>query len=209
MSKLFNYDKNLLKEYKHIAGVDEAGRGPLVGPLVVASCILNYNIPIEELNDSKKLTEKKRECLFELLINSAVQFQIAVIEREVIDKLNIFGATMEGMKEVIAKMSVKPDLALIDGNKLPKELACQARAIVKGDQTSASIAAASILAKVTRDRIMIELHEQYPLYHWNKNKGYPTKEHLTAIEKYGITPHHRRTFQPIKSIVHGNIYLFE
>jgi ribonuclease HII len=204
---LFDFDVSYLNRYPIIAGVDEAGRGPIAGPLVVASCVLDYNKTIVGLNDSKKLTEKVRERLFEVIIESAVDYKIVIIDIETIDSLNILGATLKGMRDSVIGLKKVPSLALIDGNKLPNMLPCPAISIIKGDATSASIAAASILAKVTRDRIMMKLHEEYPIYNWNKNKGYPTKEHLRSLELNRITEHHRRSFYPIKGVDSGQTEL--
>jgi len=205
---LYQFDANYVKKYGLVAGVDEAGRGPIAGPLVVAACILDHQTPITFLNDSKQLTEKKREAIFELIKNNAVEYSIVILGVEEIDSLNILGATLQGMRSALNQLKTEFGIALVDGNKLPSKLNCPAEPIVKGDALSASIAAASILAKVTRDRIMTELHEDFPYFNWKKNKGYPTKEHLKALERYGITEHHRRSFHPIKQELSQNTIAF-
>lgn len=181
-----------------VAGVDEAGRGPLAGPLVVAAVILPAFPRIKGLNDSKKLTEIQREKLFPLIKKTALSASIIVVEPAEIDELNIFGATMKAMKDAIHKLKVKPDLALIDGNQKPRSH-CTEMAVVKGDTKSAAIMAASVLAKVTRDRIMLQLHEQYPNYGFDIHKGYAVQQHLEMLEKWGPCPSHRRSYEPIKN----------
>ena len=176
-----------------ICGVDEAGRGPLAGPVFAAAVILPYNIEIDGLNDSKKLSEKKREYLFDIIREKAVCFGIASCDEKEIDEINILNASMLAMKRAVDKLLIKPDIALIDGNKTPK-LDIPAEAIVKGDAKSASIAAASILAKVSRDRYMLELAKEYPQYEFEKHKGYPTKLHYEKISEFGVSPIHRMTF---------------
>ena len=182
---------------KFVVGLDEAGRGPIAGPLVVAACILpvEYDNPL--IDDSKKLTEKKRELLFEEIKKVALDYTIEVLEIDEIDKLNIYKASKTGMERCLKKLTHPYDVALTDA--MPIDCDVPFEAIVKGDAKSQSIAAASILAKVTRDHIMLELAKQYPEYDLENNKGYGTKKHLEAIEKYGILPIHRRTYEPIKS----------
>ena len=190
----FEYENRHYDEgYTAICGCDEAGRGPLCGPVVAAAVILPRDTVIEGLNDSKKLTEKKREALFEVIKETAIAYAIAEASPAEIDEINILNASMLAMQRAIDALPVKADFALIDGNcsrgfKLPTET------IVKGDAKSASIAAASILAKVTRDRQCIELDKQYPEYNIAKHKGYPTKEHMDAVRRYGISPIYRRSF---------------
>lgn len=196
---IFKNEANLYKKYKLIAGIDEAGRGPLAGPVVVASVILGKDVFIEGLNDSKKLSEKKREKLFPIIQEKATEFFIEFISHKTIDEINILQATLLGMKKTAENLKQKPDLILIDGNKIPKNLK-NAESIIKGDSKYASIAAASILAKVSRDRFMLKLHEKFPKYNFKKNKGYPTKEHILAIEKYGITAFHRVSYKPCQQI---------
>lgn len=193
---LYESEKTLRQEFGMIAGVDEAGRGPLAGPLVVAACILDLDRTIPLLDDSKKLSGKKREVLFDKILSVAKDYRIVVMPVSEIDSLNILGATMTGMERAVKTLSLKPDLVLIDGNRRPAGLP-EARTVVKGDAKYASIAAASILAKVTRDRIMDDLSRKYPVYNFQQNKGYPTKEHLNALITHGITEHHRRSFRPV------------
>lgn len=176
-----------------ICGVDEAGRGPLAGPVCAAACILPRGLEIEGLNDSKKLTEKKRDALYDVIIEKAVAYGIAFATVEEIEELNILGATYLAMNRAIAALRVRPDLALIDGNR-NQGIEVNSRTVIKGDSKCADIAAASILAKVTRDRYMLELDEQYPMYLFKKHKGYGTKDHYAAIREYGLCPAHRPSF---------------
>ena len=183
-----------------IAGVDEVGRGPLAGPVTAAAVILDpLNIP-DNLNDSKVLSSKKREKLFEELKFSSI-FAVASVSPEEIDKLNILQASLLAMVNAVSNLKVKPNHILIDGNKVPDRLVGRATAIVKGDRKVLSIAAASIIAKVTRDTYMKDLDSEFPVYGWAKNAGYPTKCHMNAIVKYGVTPHHRRSFKPVHNIL--------
>ena len=179
--------------YKSICGVDEAGRGPLAGPVIAAACILPVGCEIEGLNDSKKLTEKKREALYDVICVKAVAYSIAYATHEEIDKLNILNATMFAMARAIEGLPVPADFALVDGNCV-RNFPIPAVTIVKGDAKSPSIAAASILAKVTRDRFCMEMDAMYPEYDFKKHKGYPTKEHRELVIKYGPCPLHRRSF---------------
>ena len=178
---------------KIICGVDEAGRGPLAGPVVAAACILPDNFYLEELNDSKKLTEKKREKIFDIIIKNALDFSVAMASVEEIEEINILNAAMLAMKRAIDGLEIKPDLALIDGNT-SRGFSLPTKTVVGGDAKSPSIAAASILAKVTRDRMCYEFDKQFPEYGFAKHKGYGTKVHMEAIKKYGVTPIHRRSF---------------
>jgi ribonuclease HII len=180
-----------------VAGVDEVGRGPLAGPVVTAAVILDPEHPIEGLADSKTLSEKRREALYELIKERALAWALGRAEVEEIDRLNILQATMLAMQRAVAALEPQPEHALIDGNRCPK-LACTSEAIVKGDSRVAAIAAASILAKVSRDREMLELDALYPGYGLAGHKGYPTKAHLVALEALGVTPIHRRSFGPVK-----------
>lgn len=191
--ELFDYDSELRKEYPIICGVDEAGRGPLAGDVYTAAVVLSDQVLIDYLNDSKKLSEKRRELLYDEVIGKADAYCIATASVEEIDRLNILNATMLAMKRAVEGLELKPDLALIDGNRLP-ELECESRYVIHGDAVSASIAAASILAKVTRDRYMCRLDEQYPQYCFGKHKGYGTKLHYEKIAEFGISEVHRRTF---------------
>ncbi len=188
---------NEFPEYAFIAGIDEAGRGPLAGPLLVAAVILDPEIEIMGLNDSKKLSEAKREMLFEEIKEKARAYKIVEISPETIDEMNILAATMHGMTLAAVGLDTEPEFCLIDGNRLPKGFPFPAEPAIKGDGRYASIAAASILAKVTRDRIMKEFHAKYPHYGFDTNKGYPTREHLIAIEQHGICPIHRRSYGPV------------
>lgn len=181
------------KGYTVICGTDEAGRGPLCGPVTAAACILPKGLIIEGLNDSKKISEKKREELYDIIIENAVAYAIEAVSNEVIDEINILNASQLAMRRAIEKLSVKPDLALVDGN-VARNFPCDAVTVVKGDSKSPSIAAASILAKVTRDRLCAELDAAYPQYGIAKHKGYPTKEHMDAVREHGPSPIHRRTF---------------
>ena len=176
-----------------LCGVDEAGRGPLAGDVYAAAVILPKEYDLEGLNDSKKLTPKKREKLFDEIQAQAVSFCIAKATVAEIEELNILNAAMLAMGRAVAGLSITPDLVLVDGNRDPN-LGLPTRLIVSGDATSASIAAASILAKVSRDRYMLELDQQYPEYDFKKHKGYPTKEHYERLTEYGISPVHRRSF---------------
>lgn len=207
MNSILTNEIELSKKYKSLCGVDEAGRGPLAGPVVCSAVIFaldelvsqnseEVDFLIANLNDSKKLSEKKREMLFPLIKKYAKEFSIIVVEPVEIDKLNILNATLTGMDRALDTLTSKWELALIDGNKLPPKNSKKAKFVIKGDTIYFSIAAASVLAKVTRDKIMQELHLQYPQFNWLKNKGYPTKEHMQAINKYGITPYHRLSFAP-------------
>ena len=176
-----------------LCGVDEAGRGPLAGPVCAAACILPRGMEIEGLNDSKKLTEKRREALYDVILANAVTYGIAFATVEEIEEHNILGATYLAMNRAIAQLRVTPDLALIDGNR-NKEIAYPSRTVVHGDAICADIAAASILAKVTRDRLMLELAKEYPQYGFEKHKGYGTMAHYEAIREYGPSPVHRPSF---------------
>ena len=190
----FEYENKHYDEgYVAVCGCDEAGRGPLCGPVVAAAVILPRDLIIDGLNDSKKLTEKKRDALYEVIIEKAIAYGIAECTPEEIDEYNILNASMLAMRRAIEKLQVKADFVLIDGNcsrgfDIPNET------VVKGDAKSYSIAAASILAKVTRDRGCIELDRQYPMYGIAKHKGYPTKDHMDAVREFGPSPIHRKTF---------------
>lgn len=190
----FLYENELTEQgYKNICGVDEAGRGPLAGPVCAAAVILKPNDIIEGVNDSKKLTEKKREMLYDIIKERAVSYSIAFATVEEIEELNILNATMLAMKRAVEGLSIPADYAIIDGNKTP-ELQIPCNYIVKGDAKSMSIASASILAKVTRDRLLLEYAEQYPQYQFEKHKGYGTKAHREALLEYGPCPVHRNSF---------------
>jgi len=197
-----NFDNSFLSEnVRLIAGIDEAGRGPLAGPVVAASVVFSPDVFIEGVNDSKKLSSSKREELFEVIKERASAYSIFAVDHEEIDLINILQATLKAMKKSAEQLSVKPDLILIDGNKTFYSKT-PTLTIVDGDAKSFCIAAASILAKVTRDRIMKKLSVKFPLYGWDKNKGYGTKSHMEALKTYGPCIYHRKTF--IK-----NIFLIE
>ena len=181
-----------------IAGVDEAGRGPLVGSVVAAAVILDPNNPIEGLNDSKKLSEKKREKLFVEIQEKALAWAIAEASHTEIDEINILQASLLAMRRAVEALNISPDHVLVDGNKVPQGLAMSCDAIVGGDALHAEISAASILAKVTRDRDMVELDVQYPQFGFAKHKGYPTKAHFEAIAEHGVIDEHRRSYAPVK-----------
>lgn len=181
-----------------IAGADEAGRGPLVGSVVAAAVILDPNNPIEGLNDSKKLTEKKREKLFVEIKEKALAWAIAEASHEEIDEINILQASLLAMRRAVEALSIQPEHVLVDGNKVPPGLMMSCDAIVGGDALHAEISAASILAKVTRDHQMVELDQQYPHFGFAKHKGYPTKAHFEAIEQHGVIDQHRRSYTPVK-----------
>lgn len=190
---LFEYDSELRKLYPVFCGVDEAGRGPLAGDVYAAAVIFDKDTVIDGINDSKKLTEKKREALYDEIIRKAQAYCIATASVGEIEKYNILQATFLAMKRAVEGLGVKPELALVDGNRLP-QLPCEAQTLVKGDGTSASIAAASILAKVSRDRYMKKIAEEYPQYMFEKHKGYGTKLHYDMILQYGPSPVHRMSF---------------
>lgn len=179
--------------YNLICGVDEAGRGPLAGPVFAAAVILPDGIEIEGLNDSKKISEKKREKLFDVICETALSYGIASSSEREIDDINILNASLLAMKRAVSKLNCTPDLILVDGNKV-FDTDIHIKSLVKGDSLSANIAAASILAKVSRDRFMLELAEKYPEYMFEKHKGYPTKLHYERVEEYGISDVHRKTF---------------
>lgn len=188
-------EKNLI-----VAGVDEAGRGPWAGPVVAAAVILDSrNIP-ESINDSKKLSAKKREALFDI-IKETTHYGIGVANIDEIDELNILGATKLAMIRAVEQLPIKPDIVLIDGNQPPKIPTAQVQSVIKGDAISLSIAAASILAKVTRDRIMQELGLEFPAFGWEKNAGYGTKQHQDGLLSIGVTKHHRKSFAPIRKLL--------
>ncbi|HET9835807.1 MAG TPA: ribonuclease HII [Rhodanobacteraceae bacterium] len=184
-----------------VAGVDEAGRGPLAGPVVVAAVILNKRRRINGLDDSKKLTAAKRETLYARIVERAVAYSVVVIDREEIDRINIFQATMVGMTRALLGLMPAATEALIDGNQLPKNLPCPARAIIGGDALEPSISAASILAKVSRDRLMVAMDTQFPGYGFADHKGYPTPAHLAALQRLGPCAEHRRSFEPVRLLL--------
>lgn len=191
--ELFDYDTAVRNDYPIICGVDEAGRGPLAGDVYAAAVILNNETLINYLNDSKKISEKRRELLYDEIIEKADAYCIATASVEEIDSINILQATMLAMKRAVEGLKITPDIALIDGNKTP-ELNIESRYVIKGDATSASISAASVLAKVARDRYMKKLAEKYPQYEFDKHKGYGTKLHYEKLAEFGISAVHRKTF---------------
>ena len=180
--------------YKFVCGVDEAGRGPLAGPVCAAAVILDPNTELVGVNDSKKLSEKKRETLFDVICSKAVAYSIAFASVEEIEEHNILNATYLAMNRAIDGLKINADFALIDGNRVPKDIKIDCQTVVKGDAKSLSIAAASILAKVTRDRLLLEYDKKYPEYNFAKHKGYGTAEHMDAIRKYGPSEVHRPSF---------------
>ena len=194
MTELWTLENEIYDEgFTLLCGVDEAGRGPLAGPVCAAAVMLPRGHVIKGLNDSKKLTEKRREELYDVIRSESISFGIAFASVEEIETLNILGATFAAMNRAIAQLSPAPELALIDGNRT-KGIEVPARCVVKGDARCADIAAASVLAKVTRDRYMLEMAEEYPQYHFEQHKGYGTKQHYDALLKYGPSPIHRMSF---------------
>ena len=194
MSELYLYDKALKTDFPLLCGVDKAGRGPLCGPVCCAAIVLKDDFVCEEINDSKKISEKKREKLFDVIIENAVSYSIVFIDPKTIDEINILNASLLGMKQAVKSLNLTPDLVIVDGNKVPPEMDIETKAVVKGDAKSLSIAAASILAKVSRDRYMEKLHEEYPQYHLDKHKGYPTKLHYELLAEHGMQDFYRRSF---------------
>lgn len=189
-----------LSPYKFIAGVDEAGRGPLVGAVVAAAVILDPDNPIAGLNDSKKLSEKKRNALEIEIKRKALAWSVSSVDAEEIDRINILQASLLAMKRAVESLDQIPDFVLVDGNKCPA-IEYQVEAIVKGDSKVAAISAASILAKVDRDKQMVELHQQYPQYSFDRHKGYPTKVHMELLSLHGPCPLHRKSFGPVKKLL--------
>lgn len=200
MIDLLEYEKELYQNgIELIAGVDEVGRGPLIGPVVAAAVILPKNYELVGLNDSKKLSEKKRDKFYDIIMNDAIAVGVGIISPEVIDEVNIYEASKLAMIDAINSLSVKPEHVLIDA--MPLELEMPSTSIIKGDAKSLSIAAASVIAKVTRDRMMYELDSKYPEYGFGSHKGYPTKKHIEALEKYGLIDGYRKTYAPIKDMI--------
>jgi ribonuclease HII len=184
-----------------VAGVDEAGRGPLAGPVTVAAVILDPRRPIDGLNDSKKLSEAKREALYPLIIAQALAWRVEFVEADEIDRLNILQATLTGMRRALEALSPAATFARIDGNRLPNALPCAAEALVGGDAIEPAIMAASILAKVARDRRMRELHARWPHYGFDRHKGYPSPLHLDALKAHGPCAEHRRSYAPVRALL--------
>lgn len=198
---LYKYEKELWDNgINYIAGVDEVGRGPLIGPVVTACVILSKDFVLEGLTDSKKLSEKKRDEYYDYIMEHAISVSVGMMDEKVIDEVNIYEATKLAMYKAIEESKIKPEHVLIDAMKL-EDLTVPSTSIIKGDAKSISIAAASVIAKVTRDRMMIELDKKYPMYGFKSHKGYPTKKHVEAIEKYGLIEGYRKTFKPISEIV--------
>jgi ribonuclease HII len=195
-------DDHLIKtnQYVLVAGVDEAGRGPLAGPVVAAAVILDPLRPIDGLADSKILSERKRDSLFEIIKTVALSWSVGVASVEEIDEINILQATLLAMQRAVHGLTIQPDEVLIDGNRLP-DLLIPALAIVKGDSKVKAISAASIVAKVLRDRMMVDYHKKYPDFSFHLHKGYGTQQHLTEIEQFGILPIHRKTFNPVRTMI--------
>lgn len=197
---LLSYENNLYKSgINYIAGVDEVGRGPLVGPVVAAAVILPKGYKLEGLTDSKKLSEKKRNTFYDIIMKDAIAVGVGIKSNKIIDEVNIYEATKLAMKDAINNLSVKPEHVLIDA--MPLALDIPTTSIIKGDALSESIAAASVIAKVTRDRMMYELDKEYPEYGFAKHKGYPTKEHIKNVKQYGLLDNYRFTFKPISVLI--------
>lgn len=193
----YSYERDLKSQgYTLIGGVDEVGRGPLVGPVVAACCVLPDNFQLDGLTDSKKLSEAKREYFYEEIKKQAITYGIGIVSEKRIDEINIYEATKEAMIQAISNCSIKPEYILTDVMKL--DINIPLTPIIKGDLKSITISAASVLAKVTRDHMLYELDQKYPMYDFKHNVGYPTKKHLEAIQKYGIIPEHRRSYGPVK-----------
>lgn len=195
LTKLKEIEKDLhSKGFKYICGIDEAGRGPLAGPVVIASAIMPEDSMIEGVNDSKKVSEKKRELLYDKIIEEAISWSVSIIDEKEIDKVNILNATKEGLTNTIKSLDTKPNLIIVDALEHIDTCGIPYESIIKGDAKCYSISAASIIAKVTRDRIMRQWDEVYPQYGFAKHKGYGTKAHIEAIKEYGLCPIHRRSF---------------
>lgn len=202
---LYKYERELYnKNIKYIGGVDEVGRGPLIGPVVAACCVLPEDFYLEGLTDSKKLSEKKRNIYFEYIKEHAIAYGIGIIDEKVIDHVNIYEATKLAMYEAIKEVRKKINLEHVLVDAMPLDLDIECTSIIKGDQKSISIAASSVLAKVTRDNMMYELDKKYPMYGFASHKGYPTKKHVDAIYEYGLIDGYRKTYRPIKDIIGGN-----
>lgn len=198
---LYKFENELKNAgYKNIGGVDEVGRGPLIGPVVACCCVLPEGFKLEGLTDSKKLTEKKREEFYEYLVKNTI-YGIGMISAEKIDEVNIYEATKLAMYEAIKNVRKQIDLEYVLIDAMPLDLDIPSNSIIKGDAKSISIAAASVIAKVTRDRLMIELDKKYPMYGYAKHKGYPTKKHIEAIHEYGLIEGYRKTYGPVKEMI--------
>lgn len=205
MEDLWQYEKELFEQgYQLIGGCDEAGRGPLIGPVVAACCVLPRDFCLDGLTDSKKLTEKKREKFFPYIKEHALAYGIGIVSPERIDEVNIYQASREAMILAIREVQKKVSVEYILSDAMPIDIEIPCMPIIKGDAKSISIAAASVLAKVTRDHILMELDEKYPEYGFAKHKGYPTKAHLEAISKYGLIDGYRKTYGPVKKVLEEN-----
>ena len=199
LEQMLRYEKELYQAgYQRIAGIDEVGRGPLAGPVVAAAVILPPGCKIKGLNDSMKIPKKKHQEIYQAVMDKALAVGIGLMDSEIIDQVNIYEATKLAMKEALSKLSLKPDYLLIDAMKLDVEIPQES--IIKGDANSLSIAAASIVAKVTRDKLMTDYDKEFPGYDFAQNAGYGTKSHLQGLERNGVTPIHRKTFEPVKSM---------
>lgn len=206
MEDLYKYEKELYnKNIEYIGGVDEVGRGPLVGPVVAACVVLPKDFVLEGLTDSKKLSEKKRDLFYEYINEHSLAWDVGIIGPEIIDEVNIYAATQLAMKEAINKVRKKINVEHVLIDAMPLEIDIPTTSIIKGDAKSISIAAASVMAKVTRDRMMYELDKKYPEYGFGSHKGYPTKKHVEAIKKYGLIDGYRKSYGPVKEILEGEI----
>ena len=201
---LYKYEKELYaKGIKYIGGVDEVGRGPLIGPVVTACVVLPLDFKLEGLTDSKKLSEKKRDIFYKYIMEHAIACEVGIIGPDIIDEVNIYEATKLAMKQAIDKVSNKIKLEHVLIDAMPLEIDIPSTSIIKGDAKSISIAAASVIAKVTRDKMMYDLDIKYPQYGFKNHKGYPTKKHIEAINKYGLIEGYRKTYGPVKDIIGG------
>jgi ribonuclease HII len=199
LNDLLSIETTLWKQgFETVAGVDEAGRGPLAGPVVAACVVLPKDFSVPEVNDSKKLTAKKRERLFEKIMQNGCQVGVGIVTEEVIDRMNILNASLQAMHEAVSQLKRPPDFVLVDGNQKIPHLSFPQRPVVKGDSLSLSIAAASIVAKVTRDRIMLEYHKEYPEFNFAHHKGYATRTHVEALKTFGPCKIHRRSFKLVR-----------
>lgn len=202
---LYQFEKDLWnKRYQNIAGCDEAGRGPLFGPVVAAAVILPHDFVLEGLTDSKKLSEKKREEYYPVIMKNALSVGISIVSAKEIDDINIYEASRQAMLRAIDKLSIKPNYIITDAMPLAGFTDIPYEAIIKGDAKSITIAAASVIAKVTRDRLMYDIDKKHPEYEFGKHKGYPTKKHIELIEKYGIIDGYRLTYRPVKEVIEKN-----
>ena len=206
MEDLYKYEKELYnKNIEYIGGVDEVGRGPLIGPVVAACVVLPKDFALEGLTDSKKLSEKKRDLFYEYINEHSLAWDVGIIGPKIIDEVNIYAATKLAMKEAISKVRKKINVEHVLIDAMPLEIDIPTTSIIKGDAKSISIAAASVMAKVTRDRMMYELDKKYPEYGFGLHKGYPTKKHVEAIKKYGLIDGYRKSYGPVKEILEGEI----